>query len=493
MAQWGTPEYAAEMHRQQQARDAQYRQQEAANKAFRDRVQADAARQKQQQQKHHDTMAGMTGAHAPPNGNWDVFRMGRTVVGNDGYTGKPLFTPHTNQTNTNVGSSGYSVGNINRSVNPKQVNPEDLIRQSVKKKVFELSGNDDFLFYYLNNDKRLKRTQNLFSKIFNAPHTADKVTHKMGAKDIERFFAKSIDDGTLFDQLIKVDEKTRLEFFAWHDHYRKFAKQANKVKRWDLVQFQVQRLNDNLRDYKTTGAFSAFLKDNDTLWEARVMFSALFAKDGPSSQKITKFGPLEIASALEKVAKDGRLKDQLFYADKETRDKFLEFASNLSKFSQKYMRKQKWEKRKEKLKRFFPFVTVKNLTKMTTGLVSNIYNILIVTGGMMGVAYLSLANDPEASNTNVPDNSQSPVTTTSETGLNDKFTHYVETQNDPLTLRKLPDINASVVGSLSKGECLTVSGTARQGWATIDLPNNETGYVANRFLTPVTPQTNCPN
>lgn len=493
MAQWGTPEYAAEMHRQQQARDAQYRQQEAANNAVRDRMQADATRQRQQQQNHHDNMAGMTGAHAPPNGNWGAFRMGRTAVGNDPHTGKPFFTSHTNQKPTNADSSGYSGGNKNGFISSRQVNPKDLIRQSVKRRVYELSGNDDFLFYYLNNDKRLKRTQNLFSKIFNAPHTADKVIHEMDAKDLEKFFAKAIDNGTLFNKLIESDKKTRLEFSAWHDHYRKFAVQANKVKRWDLVQFQVQRLNDNFSDYKTTGAFSAFVGNNDTLWEARVMFSALFAKDGPSAQKITSFNSLEIASALEKVAKNGRLKDKLFYADKDVRDKFIDFASNLSKFSQKYMRKQKWAKRREKLRRFSPVINFKNLSKKITGLVSNIYNTLIVMGGMVGIASLSLANDPEASNITVPDNSQSPVTTTTATGLNDKFTHYVKTQNDPLTLRDSPNINADVVGALSKGECLTVSGTARQGWATIDLPNNKTGYVANQFLRPVNPQTNCLN
>jgi uncharacterized protein YgiM (DUF1202 family) len=73
------------------------------------------------------------------------------------------------------------------------------------------------------------------------------------------------------------------------------------------------------------------------------------------------------------------------------------------------------------------------------------------------------------------------------------FTHYVDTRTDPLTVRDEPNVNATITGRISRGECVTVSGTARQGWATIDMPNGQTNYVASRYLSPVSPQTNCPN
>ncbi|MEP1964464.1 hypothetical protein [Tateyamaria sp.] len=109
MAQWGTPEYAAEMHRQQQVRDQQFRQQQENNKRFADGIAARQAEQAKQKAAQDRTSAFMDGANGNAQSgskfsNYGSYLAGAATAGRDPHSGESYFDKK--QSNPNYGYSG---------------------------------------------------------------------------------------------------------------------------------------------------------------------------------------------------------------------------------------------------------------------------------------------------------------------------------------------------------------------------------------------------
>ena len=55
------------------------------------------------------------------------------------------------------------------------------------------------------------------------------------------------------------------------------------------------------------------------------------------------------------------------------------------------------------------------------------------------------------------------------------FTHYVNTDRDPLNVREYPDLNAKIVGSIPKGEKIYIN----PEWSYVPKYN---GFVYNKYI-----------
>jgi len=118
MAQWGTPEYAAEQHRQQQMKDAQFRQQQEQNKRFADGIaarEAEQARQKAAHSRNEAFSAGLNGdVHSTSKyTNYSSYLSGAAAGMRDPHTGKSFLSrsdvPQVSSTATRS-STGNAVG-----------------------------------------------------------------------------------------------------------------------------------------------------------------------------------------------------------------------------------------------------------------------------------------------------------------------------------------------------------------------------------------------
>ncbi len=112
MAQWGTPEYAAEMHREQQIKDQQFRQQQENNKRFADGIaarQAEQAKQKAAQDRTSAFMDGINGnaQSGSKYSNYGSYLAGAASAGRDPHSGESYFDKKPSTPNY-----GYSGGNF---------------------------------------------------------------------------------------------------------------------------------------------------------------------------------------------------------------------------------------------------------------------------------------------------------------------------------------------------------------------------------------------
>ncbi|MEP4552730.1 MAG: SH3 domain-containing protein [Tateyamaria sp.] len=112
MAQWGTPEDAAQRHREQQVRDQQFRQQQENNKRFADGIaarQAEQAKQKAAQDRTSAFIAGANGntASGTKYSNYGSYLAGAASAGRDPHSGESYFSKKTS--NPSYGNSGGSL------------------------------------------------------------------------------------------------------------------------------------------------------------------------------------------------------------------------------------------------------------------------------------------------------------------------------------------------------------------------------------------------
>jgi len=462
------------------------------------RIKADAARQKQQADRHTATISGMLGINSglTMGKNASDYRMGRIHAGKDPYTGEPYFKPKENPSSTSIShtSGAKIVGSGKETIKPgvnsnpskhKRANPEDIIRKNVRAQVYALSADDGLLFYYLNNEKRLERSQALLSSVFSASHLKGKAINELLPEELEKTLNIIINNGLFQERLISTDPSHRQAFYDWHDDFKAFAKKATIVKQWNLMKFQLKRLNDDLSGYRKSGAYASFMDNPENLKNARQIFSTLFVKGSSQSNEIMDYSAIEIAVAIKKSITSGDLKEKLFYTDKDTREKFFELCSGLNKHAVQHERKQQWKARKQSLTNTWN--AAKKVSPLLIAPLSFITNASLALGA--GILAISLATSNQSDS--APDSSVDVPPAAAPTA-ND-FTHFVATQNDPLTVRQNPSVMSEKVYALPKGECVQATITVMDDWSKIDLPNDKIGYVAERFLRPITPNTPCPN
>lgn len=112
MAQWGTPEDAAQRHREQQVRDQQFRQQQENNKRFADGIAARQAEQAKQKAAQDRTSAFMDGVNGNAQSgskysNYGSYLAGAATAGRDPHSGESYFDKK--PSNPNHGYSGSSL------------------------------------------------------------------------------------------------------------------------------------------------------------------------------------------------------------------------------------------------------------------------------------------------------------------------------------------------------------------------------------------------
>lgn len=62
---------------------------------------------------------------------------------------------------------------------------------------------------------------------------------------------------------------------------------------------------------------------------------------------------------------------------------------------------------------------------------------------------------------------------------------------DAVNVRSGPGTSYTVLGYLSRGEKVTITGTVSNGWTQIQLPGNRLGYVSSAYLSASYPSGGC--